>query len=153
MTPEEWGFIENFTPEEFKCNCGQCDKDGSQMDWNLMLSLDIIRHLVKRPVIITSGMRCIWYQEHINPGVLGAHPLGRAADIIFKNNEQFLELCAAIKAVNSTINKNMVTHPLLGLGVYLTERFIHIDNMQSGEEVAYENGVKRTFKRPAMWGS
>lgn len=152
MTESEWKLIKYFKPKEFKCNCGRCDKDGTQMDFEFVTKLDMIRHMVERPIVVTSGLRCLWYQEQVNPGVLGAHPLGRAADVMFKDNEEFLILCAAIHRVNYVAENVLGTLGIQGLGIYPTENFIHMDNVQKDEEVTYDDGQVKKFHRPAMWG-
>ena len=73
----------NFTREEFKCNCGECDYD--TVDVELVAVLQELREFFVKSVKITSGNRCPAYNEKIGGAAKSYHPRGRAADIQVKN--------------------------------------------------------------------
>jgi len=160
MNEEQWKQITYFKPKEFKCHCGQCGSTGNEMNFDMVKTLDFIRELIEEPIFVTSGYRCLAYQEKVNPGVLGAHPLGRAADIMFKTNDYFLRLIYSIAVINDstyfiTNVRNNISLPIKGIGIYPSKAFIHIDNVQHLEKVVYKDGTEKVFKRPdlCIWGA
>jgi hypothetical protein len=74
---------QNFNSHEFKCKCrgAYCDGFPAKIDEDLVTQLQRIRNSLKRPVIITSGLRC--ERHNINSGGVKSslHLKGRAADI------------------------------------------------------------------------
>lgn len=68
----------HFKVKEFAC------KDGSQVvfiDDYLYTILDILRHTLGKPVIITSGYRTPWWNAKCNGAKYSYHMRGMAADI------------------------------------------------------------------------
>lgn len=71
-----------FSREEFECKCG-CGQD--TVDAELVLQLTLIRAHFNKPVIVTSGNRCMAYNERVGGSRNSQHLLGRAADIIVRD--------------------------------------------------------------------
>jgi len=69
----------NFDRSEFACGCG-CGYD--DIDLKLVDKLQMLRDLVGKPVIVTSGCRCTLYNRHIGGVISSPHLEGLAADII-----------------------------------------------------------------------
>ena len=69
----------NFSRDEFKCNCGNCDYD--TVDIELLRILQHLRDHFKKPVKITSGNRCVPYNAEVGGSKNSYHVRGRAADI------------------------------------------------------------------------
>jgi len=77
ITKTAWELVKYFKPEEFKCPCcGKCD-----MDATLVFMLDTLREFVDEPLVITSGFRCMKYNEEIGGKKNSAHLKGKAVDI------------------------------------------------------------------------
>ena len=73
----------DFSREEFKCNCGQCDYD--TVDSKLVEVLQDIRDKYVASVTITSGNRCPEYNKEVGGSEKSQHIRGRAADIQVKS--------------------------------------------------------------------
>lgn len=89
MTSKEWNrkvcsYVTYFTSVEFACKCGKCNSD-VYLNPKLVIYLDEMRRHFKKPVIITSGIRCKKYNDSL-PGSSksSAHMSGRAADVYIK---------------------------------------------------------------------
>jgi len=75
---------EHFTRHEFACRCG-CGFD--TVDVYLVDILEMVRHHFGKPVIISSGCRCVFHNEREGGAHKSQHLLGRAADIIVADTE------------------------------------------------------------------
>ena len=74
--------IHNFSPDEFKCDCGgkYCTGYPDYMKLNTLKFMQRIRDYTGKPMIITSGLRCK-NQNRIDGGVSNSkHLTGRACD-------------------------------------------------------------------------
>lgn len=103
----------NFSRDEFKCQCGHCDKD--TVDSELIDVLQDLRDEFLRPIKINSGHRCQDHNRSIGGAKDSMHLEGRASDIKVEyiNPKQ-----AYIYLTNKYPDK-------YGIGLYKT--FIHID--------------------------
>jgi len=70
---------DNFSREEFKCNCGKCDYD--TVDSKLVEVLQDVREKYNASVTVTSGNRCPAYNKEVGGVKTSQHVKGRAADI------------------------------------------------------------------------
>ncbi len=89
MTRKEWNkkicsYSSYFTSVEFKCNCGKCNSPAF-INPKLITYLDEMRKHFKKPVVITSGIRCKEYNNSL-PGSSKSsqHLKGNAADVYIK---------------------------------------------------------------------
>jgi len=73
---------ENFRSEEFQCRCG-CR--AAQMQYKFISRLQRLRQAHGRPLIITSGFRCLPYNKAIHGAADSRHGYGDAADILVEN--------------------------------------------------------------------
>ncbi len=73
----------NFSREEFKCRCGNCDYD--TVDAELVIVLQQLRDHFLSPITITSGNRCPTYNSGVGGSKGSYHIRGRAADIQIKD--------------------------------------------------------------------
>jgi len=67
-----------FKREEFACGCG-CDFDN--VSPVLLATLDRVRQIMDRPVVINSGCRCRRHNEAVGGSVHSSHLTGCAVDI------------------------------------------------------------------------
>ena len=79
----------DFSRSEFRCKCG-CGKDDVSMD--LVVQLQRLRSLLRRPVIVTSGVRCEAYNAQVGGKPDSAHLTGEAADIACKDSRTRWEM-------------------------------------------------------------
>ena len=107
----------NFSREEFKCQCGHCDKD--TVDSELIDVLQDLRDEFLRKIKINSGQRCQAHNSSVGGAKDSMHLEGRAADIKVEYIDQ---KSAYIYLTNKYPDK-------YGIGLYKT--FIHIDTRQA----------------------
>ena len=74
-------FTKNFSPEEFRCNCGHCTGYPSWMKKAELQNLQKIRDHYGKPMKITSGLRCKWDNDHSKGSINNSkHLTGYACD-------------------------------------------------------------------------
>ena len=75
----------NFDLSEFECNCGgkYCTGYPTYLNRQLLNNLQSLREFYKKPILITSGLRCRGYNNSI-PGSIkkSKHTQGKASDIV-----------------------------------------------------------------------
>ena len=89
MTRKEWNrklcsYSKFFIDTEFRCKCGKCNSP-AYLNPKLITYLDVMRRYFKKPVVITSGIRCKKYNNSL-PGSIktSAHLKGNAVDVYIK---------------------------------------------------------------------
>lgn len=104
----------NFLRKEFMCHGIDCCGHSAPIDIILVEKLQILRRLLG-PLIVTSGFRCIIYNNIIGGKEDSEHTKGRAADIEIPKNINEETMFQAVKSLNI----------FGGIGRYDT--FIHLD--------------------------
>lgn len=102
---------DNFRLKEFECPCCKTVKLSS----DLLKKLARFRHLVNRPVNISSGYRCLAYNTQIKGYHSSYHMKGMAADI-FVMGPSLQSLSDIAKEIGFT-----------GIIIYLKKNFLHLD--------------------------
>jgi len=113
----------NFSEHEFRCPC--CSEIG--LDRRLLPALQKFRDLLGRPVIITSGCRCLTHNAS-----LGSH---RASTHVFERGPIFVVGTKAADVKVSGLNLSEMLHAAEqipefaegGIGIYPNEGFLHLD--------------------------
>lgn len=89
MKKSDWNrkicsYSKYFTFDEFKCKCGECNSSAF-LNPKLITYLDEMRRYFRKPVYITSGIRCKDYNDSL-PGSSksSGHLKGNAADVYIK---------------------------------------------------------------------
>jgi len=123
----DWSVYTNFTKEEFDCK----ETGENKMDSEFLDKLQAIRTEFGKPIKITSGYRSKKHSVEIKKKTIGAHPLGRAADIPANGNDSFILIGLAIK------------YGMTGIGVSQKgkKRFLHLDDITGN----------KAFPRPNVW--
>jgi len=75
---------QHFNRREFKCKCGECDREG--VDYRLVLLLERLRVHTNSAIVITSGNRCEAYNKKVGGSPTSRHRLSTAADIQVKGH-------------------------------------------------------------------
>jgi len=101
----------NFQRAEFACGCG-CGYD--DISPKLVDKLQMLRDLVGKPIIVTSGCRCKLYNSHIGGVGNSPHLTGKASDI-YCDGIDIYELAGRADLIFSRI------------GLYPDNHFIHVD--------------------------
>ena len=100
----------DFSDFEFACGCG-CGYD--DIDPKLVDKLQMLRDLVGKPIIVTSGCRCALYNKHIGGVINSPHLEGLAADI----------QVSGMTPVTLSILANRIQY--IRIGIY--EKHLHMD--------------------------
>ena len=74
----------NFKPEEFKCTCGRCSGYPTFMRQAELKHIQAIRDHYKKPMTITSGLRCSYENERVGGVANSGHLKGYAVDFYMK---------------------------------------------------------------------
>lgn len=75
--------VKNFEPQEFKCECGgkYCTGYPNYMKMNQLRHLQAIRDHWKRPMVVTSGLRCRGWNNYLRGSAVNSkHLCGSATD-------------------------------------------------------------------------
>lgn len=104
---------DHFESDEFLCHCGKCG-DGNRMQPEFIFKLQRMRHLIDRPIVITSGYRCRFHNIDIGGHPGSQHVLGNAADLMVEGSAHRYDLLRYATEVGFT-----------GIGVAST--FVHVD--------------------------
>ena len=120
----------NFSTDEMMCHCGCGESD---MDPDFMKQLQEIRDEMKRPLKISSGVRCEKHNQKVSStGKNGPHVYRKAADILIAGADALRLIDVARK------------HGISGVGISQrgthAKRFIHIDSLNPDEH-----------PRPTVW--
>jgi peptidase M15-like protein len=85
-----------FQPSEFLCRCGRADCDArTEVHPDLLARLNLLRMRVGRPVIVTSGLRCRYWNDKQGGVKDSGHLTGEEADLRAANSHERWELLAA----------------------------------------------------------
>ena len=114
-----------FTPDEFDCNCGNCEVRGDAMDEGFLAMLDAAREHAGIPFVINRGVSCEAHNIKVGGSETSSHLTGTAVDIAATTSRQrFLILDGLLSAGISRI----------GIG----ETYIHADNdAEKPQELAW----------------
>ena len=107
-------FNQWFRRGEFECKCG-CGQD--TVDAELIKVLTKVRLHYGSPVVINSGNRCWHHNEVIGGSPKSKHPLGKAADFYVKEHN----IGEVYQWMLGVFDRRY------GLGLYVKDKFIHLD--------------------------
>jgi zinc D-Ala-D-Ala carboxypeptidase len=85
-------FTPQTDPHLFRCPCNRPECDAPKPTEDLLAMLELLRALVNRPIIVTSGPRCEPYNTSIGGALDSAHLTGQAADLSAPTSYQMDEL-------------------------------------------------------------
>jgi uncharacterized protein YcbK (DUF882 family) len=105
----------HFLESEFTCNCG-CKT--TFVDSRLLKGLEELRNLVKVPIKILSGYRCIRNNAEAGGGKNSQHLYGKAVDLII-NGMSVPQMYEAALQIPEFFEG--------GIGIYPDNKFIHVD--------------------------
>jgi len=71
-----------FSAHEMKCHCTLAECSITIISSKLIKCFNNLRDLVQRPLQITSGYRCPYYNDFMGGSLLSRHQVGEALDII-----------------------------------------------------------------------
>lgn len=113
-------YTDHFAASEFSCRCG-CDTPDSAIVnlWPLASQLEKLRVRLARPVLVTSGYRCISHNYAVGGASRSYHMSGMAADICVPG----LTPVYLFQVIRNLIDQGVMTPG--GLRAYST--FVHYD--------------------------
>lgn len=117
---EDWPLV-HFAPRELACkHCGQvCVSDDARRAWQ---SLDMLRHLIKTPIRVTSGTRCYHHNKAVGGAPNSYHLRGCAFDL---TSPQFHQLECHVLVYGRECGFS-------GFGIY--RDFIHVDTRSQNRD-------------------
>lgn len=78
-------YAPSFKPEEFRCTCGHCNGYPTWMRRNELVLIQSIRDHWNRPITVTCGLRCKWYNSRLAGSIANSkHCQGLAIDFYQK---------------------------------------------------------------------
>jgi uncharacterized protein YcbK (DUF882 family) len=109
----------NFKPIEFACKCHTKNCCKTKISPTLVAVLELVRAHFKKPVIITSAIRCPEHNRHVDGSERSQHLLGTAADIKVRG----VDPLDIYHFLGNTFPNNF------GIGLYrgMRRSFVHID--------------------------
>jgi uncharacterized protein YcbK (DUF882 family) len=116
----------NFSKSEFACRCG-CGLDSISID--LVNSLQLVRDALNKPILITSGIRCVKHNKNCGGAKHSQHLFGTAADIHVKDMN--------VKALHDFIKSNNAIFGFKGIGFYPKQGFVHVDIRKSNSLIEW----------------
>ncbi len=88
--------MSHFTPSEFYCKCGRPECDALRdITTDHANRLEKLRERVGRPMVITSGLRCRFWNEHEKGEPDSEHLTGQGTDIAAGTSAERWQLVAA----------------------------------------------------------
>lgn len=110
----------NFNKTEFDCKCGCLMPYQVYLNVQLLASnLQVVRDLVDKPILITSGFRCITHNSNVGGVRDSFHTQGLAADFFVRD----MSVVNVFRLMKLCIKENTIAPG--GLGLYPT--FVHYD--------------------------
>ena len=84
VTPKGWENIRYFIKTEFKCKCGgkPCNGYPAEIDLTMVGYADEIRHRLKKPLQVNSGLRCRQHNLACGSVSNSQHLYGTACDLV-----------------------------------------------------------------------
>ena len=107
----------NFNATEFRCRCNAQRCHTTLVHPRLVEVLQTLRDRLGKPLILTSGFRCVNYNRTVGGRARSFHTRGMAADIVCQTPETLKELAACAKELLA----------VGAIGQYAARSFIHID--------------------------
>ena len=116
---------QNFSKLEFQCPCS-CGAD--KISPVLIEKLQMVRNINGRPVIITSGVRCEFYDTSIKASTSSSHILddygiGNAVDIACLNSKDRYELVEVAQKFFKRIGISKDSYGGLFIWMWIDQRF------------------------------
>ena len=103
MNDADWKKSKYFKKSEFKCNCNgkYCDGYGDGVSKQLVTDMNNIRSYFKKPITITSGVRCQKYNDSLKgSSKTSKHIEGKACDFWFSgmNKQEVINYCKTLSS-------------------------------------------------------
>lgn len=104
-----------FVDDEFRCPCcGQLPANG--IDGLLVSILDVLRHKLGVPLVISSGYRCSQHNADCGGVENSQHRFGIAADVLVPDGVNLDYMADVVRSLGAD-----------GIGRYYDDGFVHID--------------------------
>ena len=117
-------YVDDFDYYEFACKCGRCGVSGRNMKLDIVIALQVVRTLLNRPLVVTSGMRCPAHNKAVGGKDDSEHLTGEGADVEVLNSRDRYELFKLL----------VVNFDRIGIG----DTFIHV-------------GISKTKTQGVVW--
>lgn len=104
-----------FVDDEFRCSCCGALPDGG-MDELLLSVLDVLRHKLGVPLVVSSGYRCSQHNADCGGVENSQHVQGNAADVLVPDGINLDYVADLARGLGAD-----------GIGRYYKSGFVHID--------------------------
>lgn len=101
----------NFSRSEFACPC--CGKD--DISSQLVVILQGIRDRIERPIIVTSGVRCLAHNQEVGGTEDSEHMTGEGVDIACTSSSLRYKIIAA--ALDAGVTRIGIAKSFIHLGI------------------------------------
>jgi len=113
-----------FKLSDFACRCGRKDCDAVSISTELVEDLTKLRRVVGMPFIVTSGVRCKYWNDKVGGSDSSLHLLGEAVDFKVAGGA-FMYMVVKLA-------------PLFGFfGIGINKSFIHLDRRKTTTPIIF----------------
>jgi hypothetical protein len=91
--------IKHFKLSEFNCKCGLPACPRVKVAAELVFWLEVVRLIVKSPLIINSGYRCATHNKNVGGSAPSRHLIGCAADVLLRQSLRRDELLSVFNSL------------------------------------------------------
>lgn len=116
----------SFTKAECRCKCRRPECNAKPMDMAFMAKLEAIRQDWGRPLLVTSGARCSYWNSRVGGAEHSKHLDGLAVDLYFSHPNDIVAFAALAEK-----------HGFGGIGVATT--FVHLDGRDVKARWTYDS--------------
>lgn len=120
-----WDDIKFFKKAEFDCS----HSGNNLMEHNFMMKLDMLRQMINRPLVISSGYRAETHPVEAKKKKAGMHTKGIACDILANHFHalEIIRIALELKFTGIGVNQK---------GDY-SKRFIHLDTRETPSPILW----------------
>jgi len=116
----------NFTRAELRCRCRRETCDALAMDSAFMERLQQVREEWGKPLIVTSGARCAYWNKKVGGSPRSQHVFSRAVDLYFEHPNDVVAFSALAEK-----------HGFGGIGVGV--HLVHLDTREGKARWTYDD--------------
>lgn len=118
----------HFKASEFACRCGRKECDAAPMDKSFLEKLEALRVEWGKPLFITSGSRCAYWNKEVGGAPGSQHMQGVAADVSMPQSKERKKFAALAEARGFSVGRG--------------QGFVHVDT-RKGVRISWIYGQEK----------